>query len=78
VVRLVSDDSSRRDITRPRSRGRPGGLDDLEYATLGYVDWFNHRRLHGEITDDNIYLTPGEFEASDYRQATPADEAATQ
>ena len=29
------------------------GLDDVEFATLGYVDWFNHRRLHGEITDDN-------------------------
>ena len=26
------------------------GLDDVEFATLGYVDWFNHRRLHGEIT----------------------------
>ncbi len=27
-------------------------LDDVEFATLGYVDWFNHRRLHGEITHD--------------------------
>src|SRR5918997_1193585 len=27
------------------------GLDDVEFATLGYVDWFNHRRLHGEILD---------------------------
>jgi putative transposase len=54
------------------------GLDDLEYATLGYIDWFNHRRLHGEITTDNTYLTPAEFEASNYRQATPADEAVTQ
>jgi transposase InsO family protein len=25
------------------------GLDDVEFATLTYVDWFNHRRLHGEI-----------------------------
>jgi transposase InsO family protein len=54
------------------------GLDDLEYATLGYIDRFNHRRLHGEITTDNTYLTPAEFEASNYRQATPADEAVTQ
>ena len=23
--------------------------DQLELATLEYVDWFNHRRLHGEI-----------------------------
>jgi len=28
------------------------GLDDVEFATLGYIDWFNHRRLHGEVTDD--------------------------
>ena len=44
------------------------GLDDVEFATLGYVDWFNHRRLHGEITDDNTYVTPAEFEATYYRQ----------
>ena len=54
------------------------GLDDVEYATLGYIDWFNHRRLHGEITDNNTYVTPAELEASYYRQATPADEAVTQ
>ena len=54
------------------------GLDDVEYATLGYIDWFNHRRLHGEITDTNTYVTPAELEASYYRQATPADEAVTQ
>ncbi len=39
------------------------GLDDVVYATRGYIDWFNHRRLHGEITDDNSYTTPAEFEA---------------
>ena len=44
------------------------GLDDVEFATLGYIDWFNHRRLHGEITDDNSYVTPAEFEATYYRQ----------
>jgi len=44
------------------------GLDDVEFATLGYIDWFNHRRLHGEITDDNTYVTPAEFEAAYYRQ----------
>jgi putative transposase len=54
------------------------GLDDVEFATLGYIDWFNHRRLHGEITDDNSYLTPAEFEAAHYRQTTPAPEPVTQ
>ncbi len=53
-------------------------LDEVEYATLGYIDWFNHRRLHGEITGDNSYVTPAEFEAAYYRQATPAIEAVTQ
>ena len=54
------------------------GLDDLEYATLSYIDWFNHRRLHGEITEDNSYVTPAEFEATYYRQIQPAADAATQ
>ena len=53
------------------------GLDDVEFATLGYIDWFNHRRLHGEITDDNSYVTPAEFEATYYRQSAPAVEAGT-
>jgi putative transposase len=44
------------------------GLDDVEFVTMGYIDWFNHRRLHGEITDDNSYVTPAEFEAAYYRQ----------
>ena len=53
------------------------GLDDVEFATMGYIDWFNHRRLHGEITDDNSYVTPAEFEAAYYRQTAPALEAVT-
>ena len=54
------------------------GLDDVEFATMGYIDWFNHRRLHGEITDDNSYVTPAEFEAAYYRQTAPAFAAVTQ
>ena len=30
-------------------RGPWRTIDDVEIATLEYVDWFNHRRLHGEI-----------------------------
>jgi hypothetical protein len=48
------------------------------FATLGYIDWFNHRRLHGEITDDNSYVTPAEFEAIYYRQKQPGAEAVSQ
>jgi len=54
------------------------GLDDVEFATMTYVDWFNHRRLHGEITNDASYTTPVEAEAAYYCQNTPAAEAVTQ
>jgi putative transposase len=40
-------------------RGPWTGLADVEYATLSYVDWFNHRRLHGELG----MVPPAEFEA---------------
>ncbi|SDM69726.1 putative transposase [Geodermatophilus siccatus] len=32
-----------------RSRGPWKDIDDLEIAVAEYIDWFNHRRLHGEI-----------------------------
>ena len=54
------------------------GLDDVEFATLTYVDWFNHRRLHGGITNDASYVTPAEFEAAYYRHDHPALEPVTQ
>ena len=53
------------------------GLDDVEFATMTYVDWFNHRRLHGEIINDATYTTPAEFEALHYRQTSPANEPVT-
>jgi putative transposase len=49
------------------------GLDDVEYATLEYVDWFNHRRLHGELG----MLPPAEFEAA-YQPSAPALVAGSQ
>jgi putative transposase len=54
------------------------GLEDVEWATLTYVDWFNQRRLHGEITDGPGYTTPAAFEAAYYRQITPTPQAGTQ
>src|SRR5215218_503153 len=39
-------------------------LEEDELATLGYIDWFNHHRLHGEIGD----IPPAELEATYYRQ----------
>lgn len=53
------------------------GLDDVEFATLNYIDWFNHHRLHGEITDDNSYVIPAEFEAAHYHQKETAEVAVT-
>jgi putative transposase len=57
-----------------RHRGPWRGLDDVEHATLDYVDWFNHRRLHGELG----MVPPSEFEASYYDSATPAKVAVSQ
>ena len=31
---------------------------DIEYATAGWVDWYNHRRLHGTLG----MITPTEYE----------------
>lgn len=50
-----------------RHRGPWRGLDDVEFATLEYVDWFNHRRLHGELG----LTPPAEFEDRYYPQPTP-------
>jgi putative transposase len=46
-----------------RRRGPWKGLDDVELATLEYVDWFNHRRLHSHCGD----IPPVEFEEQHYR-----------
>ena len=32
-----------------RNKGPWRSIDDLEIAVAEYIDWFNHRRLHGEI-----------------------------
>lgn len=42
-------------------------VDDLELATLSWVHWFNHQRLHSSIG----YVTPIEFEEAYYRQIDP-------
>jgi len=41
-------------------RGPWPSIDAIEIATLEYIDWFNHRRLHGEIG----HLPPAEYEAA--------------
>jgi putative transposase len=43
-----------------RRRGPWRGLDEVEYATLEWADWFNHRRLLEPIG----HVPPAEFEAA--------------
>ena len=43
-------------------------LDHVEYATLEYVDWFNHRRLLEPIG----HIPPAEKEANYHQEHTPA------
>ena len=38
----------------------------VEYATAGWVDWYNHRRLHGSLG----MVSPDEFEAAYYAALT--------
>ena len=45
-------------------RGPWRNLDDVEYATLDWVDWFNNRRLLEPIGN----VPPAEFESMYYRQ----------
>ncbi len=48
-----------------RRRGPWRGVDDVEFATLEWVDWFNHRRLHTEIG----MIPPAELEDTYYRHS---------
>jgi len=47
-----------------RRRGPWRNIDAVEYATLEWVDWFNHRWLLEPIGD----VPPAEFEQAYYRQ----------
>ena len=46
-----------------RNKGPWRGIDDLEIAVAEYIDWFNYRRLHGEIG----LIPPAEHEDNHYR-----------
>jgi putative transposase len=56
-----------------RNKGPWRGLDDLELATLEWVDWFNHRRLFHELGR----IPPAEYEADHYRRKESHPRAAT-
>ena len=53
-----------------RNKGPWTGVNDVEIAVAEYIDWFNQRRLHGELG----HVPPAEYEA--LHTAAPAPEPA--
>jgi len=51
-----------------RNKGPWTGINDVEIAVAEYVDWFNNRRLHGELG----HVPPAEYEATAAAVKTPA------
>ncbi|MFF0942628.1 integrase core domain-containing protein [Kocuria sp. CPCC 205300] len=49
-----------------RNKGSWRLIDDVETAVAEYADWFNHRRLHGEIG----FVPPAELEDTSFRHHT--------
>jgi putative transposase len=49
-------------------------VDDVEYAAIEWVDWYNAHRLHSRLN----YASPNEHEAADYAQAQTSQPAASQ
>ena len=58
------------EVIHPRGPWRT--VDEVEYATLEWVDWFNHRRLLQSIGD----IPPAELEQSYYQQQQKSAKAA--
>jgi len=57
-----------------RNRGPWKDIDDLELAVAEYIDWFNFRRLHGEIG----LVPPVEYETTHRRITLPEQPAQRQ
>ncbi|WP_327668083.1 MULTISPECIES: IS3 family transposase [unclassified Streptomyces] len=51
-----------------RNKGPWTSINDVEIAVAEYVDWFNQRRLHGELG----HITPAEHETAHYAAEPPA------
>jgi putative transposase len=50
-----------------RNKGPWTGINDVEIAVAEYIDWFNQRRLHGELG----HLPPAEYESLHASPETP-------
>ena len=55
---LFKAECIRNPVMRPRGVWK--SISDVEIAVAEYIDWFNHRRLHGEIG----LVPPVELEAA--------------
>lgn len=64
---LFKAECIRNPVMRPRGGWK--SVTDVEIAVAEYVDWFNHRRLHGEIG----LVPPAEFEASHWAKNVVTD-----
>jgi putative transposase len=53
-----------------RHEGPRKGLEEVKFATLEWVDWFNHTRLLEPIG----YVPPAEFEETYYAHAAATEE----
>jgi len=56
------------ELIRGPDQGPWRTVDDVELATLGWVHWYNHQRLHGYLGD----VPPVEYEEAHYAQLTPS------
>ncbi len=59
VIGLYKTECIRTTVFHP---GAHQTISDVEYATAGWVDWYNNRRLHSTLA----YTTPIEFEQAHY------------
>jgi putative transposase len=64
---LFKAECIRNPVMRPKGGWKSVG--DVEIAVAEYVDWFNHRRLHGELG----LVPPAEFEASHWAKDNVTD-----
>lgn len=62
---LFKAECIRNPVMRPKGGWK--SVIDVEIAVAEYVDWFNHRRLHGEIG----LVPPTEYEANHWASITP-------
>lgn len=53
------------EVIRPKGPWR--SFDEVEYATLDWIEWFNNRRLLSSIG----WIPPAEHEESYYREREP-------